>query len=113
MRFVAEHDARATVAFCGTRGVPANYGGFETAVDEISRRFVEHSYESVVFCRGSSEEAPASHEGRRLIYVKGSSVRALDTFVSAFQTGWHLLRHRPCGERGVVTPFQSSVLRTP
>jgi glycosyltransferase involved in cell wall biosynthesis len=94
VRFVAEHDARTTVAFCGTRGVPANYGGFETAVDEISRRFVEHSYKSVVFCRGSSEEAPASHEGRRLIYVKGSSLRALDTFVSAFQTGWHLLRHR-------------------
>lgn len=34
------------------------------------------------------------HEGRELVYVEGSSVRSLDTFVSAFQTGWHLLRNR-------------------
>jgi len=90
----AEPDVK-TVAFCGTRGVPANYGGFETAVDEISRRFVDHSYESVVFCRRSSSGGtPAWHEGRRLVYVEGSTVRALDTFASAVQTGWHLLRHR-------------------
>lgn len=34
------------------------------------------------------------HEGRRLVYVKGSPSRTLDTFVSACQTGVHLLRHR-------------------
>lgn len=87
-------DSKA-VAFCGTRGVPANYGGFETAVDEISRRFVERGYDCVVFSRRSaSEEKLERHEGRRLVYVTGSSVRKLETFVSAFQTGWHLLRHR-------------------
>jgi glycosyltransferase involved in cell wall biosynthesis len=84
-----------TVAFCGTRGVPANYGGFETAVDEISRRLVEKGYDCVVFCRRSSGgEMLECHEGRRLIYVKGSSSRTLDTFVSACQTGWRLLRDR-------------------
>lgn len=83
------------VAFCGTRGVPANYGGFETAVDEISQRFVKNGYDCAVFCRESSSGKMLKyHEGRRLIYVKGSSRRALDTFVSAFQTGWHLLRNR-------------------
>lgn len=83
------------VAFCGTRGVPANYGGFETAVDEISHRFVERGRDCVVFCRTSAGgEILEVHEGRGLTYVTGSSVRALDTFVSAFQTGWHLLRHR-------------------
>lgn len=75
--------------------MPANYGGFETAVDEISRRFVKRGYDCEVFCRESSgRERPERHEGRRLVYVKGSSRRALDTFVSAFQTGWHLLRYR-------------------
>jgi glycosyltransferase involved in cell wall biosynthesis len=84
-----------TVAFCGTRGVPANYGGFETAVDEISQRFVKNGYDCAVFCRESSSGKRLKyHEGRRLVYVKGSSRRALDTFVSAFQTGWHLLRNR-------------------
>ncbi len=88
-------EARATVAFCGTRGLPANYGGFETAVDEISKRFVEGGYECVVFCRESSGgDALKYHEGRKLAYVRGSSRRSLDTFISAFQTGWQLLRHR-------------------
>ena len=83
------------IAFCGTRGVPGNYGGFETAVDEISRRFVERGHDCMVVCRASSTDLmPEHHEGRKLVYVKGSSIRVLDTFMSAFQTGWHLLRHR-------------------
>lgn len=87
--------ASRTVVFCGTRGVPAGYGGFETAVDEISRRFVKNGYDCVVVCRRSSGgEAIETHEGRRLVYVEGSSSAKLDTFVSALETGWHLLRHR-------------------
>lgn len=98
------------IAFCGTRGVPANYGGFETAVDEISRRFVKRGYDCVVFCRASSsKDLPLdSHEGRRLVRVRGSSVRALDTFVSAFQTGWHLLCNRE--EYGHVFWFNNANL---
>lgn len=86
---------RGAVVFCGTRGVPAGYGGFETAVDETSRRFVQNGYDCVVVCRRSSYgDAPEAHEGRRLVYVEGSASAKLDTFVSAFETGWHLLRHR-------------------
>jgi glycosyltransferase involved in cell wall biosynthesis len=84
-----------TIIFCGTRGVPANYGGFETAVDELSRLFVERGYDCAVVCRESSSgRKKKEHQGRRLVYVKGSPVRQLDTLVSAFQTGWHLLRRR-------------------
>ena len=84
-----------TVIFCGTRGIPPNYGGFETAVDELSRRFVQRGYDCAVVCRRlSNDRAGEEYEGRRLVYVRGSSVRKLDTLVSAFQTGWHLLRHR-------------------
>lgn len=94
MRARRESDDRI-IAFCGTRGAPARYGGFETAVDEISRRFVERGYDCEVFCRESSgDKALERHKGRRLIYVRGSTRRSLDTFVSAFQTGRHLLRHR-------------------
>lgn len=86
---------RRPIVFCGTRGVPSRYGGFETAVDEISRRFVERGHDCVIFCRNSSRgKALEYHDGRRLIYVKGSPRRSLDTFFSAFQTGLHLLRHR-------------------
>ena len=84
-----------TVIFCGTRGIPPNYGGFETAVDELSRLFVERGFDCAVVCRRSSDDTTKDeHEGRKLVYVRGSSVRKLDTLVSAFQTGWHLLLHR-------------------
>ncbi len=83
------------VAFCGTRGLPANYGGFETAVDEITRRLVTKGYACDVFCRLSHSSAIVpEHEGRRLIYVRGAHNPRLETFLSAFQTGWYLLRHR-------------------
>jgi glycosyltransferase involved in cell wall biosynthesis len=85
----------AVVAFCGTRGLPARYGGFETAVDEISRRFVERGHDCEIFCRLSSgDRVQERSEDRRLVYVRGSSRRSLETFVSAIQTGLHLLRHR-------------------
>ncbi len=86
----------ARIAFCGTRGLPANYGGFETAVDEISQRFVENGYRCDVFCRaGNSDDPPrSSHRGRNLVYVPGSRRRTLDTFVSSIQTGIYLWRHR-------------------
>ena len=82
------------IAFCGTRGVPANYGGFETAVDEISQRFVSKGYSVEVFCRSShSKNELVRHTGRNLTYVPGSDVPSLETFVSSIQTGWRLLSH--------------------
>lgn len=99
----------AAVAFCGTRGLPANYGGFETAVEEISNRFVRRGLDCVVYCRTKDGTAgPERHEGRRLVYVKGSAVRALDTFVSAVRTGLDLLRHRD--EYGHVFWFNNANL---
>ncbi|RKX28698.1 MAG: glycosyl transferase family 1 [Candidatus Zixiibacteriota bacterium] len=84
------------VAFCGTRGLPANYGGFETAVDEITRRFVDAGIPCDVVCRSSDDEhiLPDVHNGRCLVYVKGSRNRKLDTFMSAIRTGVYLWRNR-------------------
>jgi glycosyltransferase involved in cell wall biosynthesis len=83
------------VAFCGTRGLPAGYGGFETAVDEITQRFVDWGHRCDVFCRrSSSEDELPTHRGRHLIYVKGSRLRTLETFISSIQTGWSLWRRR-------------------
>lgn len=88
-------DKNKTIAFCGTRGLPANYGGFETAVDEITQRFIDEGYECDVFCRASNNsEKVQTHEGRNLIYVKGSNSRKLDTFVSSIQTGLYILKNR-------------------
>jgi glycosyltransferase involved in cell wall biosynthesis len=83
------------IAFCGTRGVPANYGGFETAVDQISRHFISAGYNCRIYCRLSSGyDAVPEHEGRELVYVKGSKHRKLDTFISSIQVARDLWKHR-------------------
>jgi len=85
---------KATVAFCGTRGIPAAYGGFETAVDEISLRLVQEGLDCHVFGRSDIEGESDSVDARRIINVKGSSSRKLDTFVSSINTGKYLFKHR-------------------
>ncbi len=39
------------IALLGTRGIPANYGGFETFAEEISVRLVERGHHVTVYCR--------------------------------------------------------------
>lgn len=88
-------DSDKVIAFCGTRGLPATYGGFETAVDQITRRFVDAGYSCDVFCRTSgTSRRTSSHEKRYLVYVNGSSSSKLDTFVSSIQTGVYLWKNR-------------------
>ncbi|PWB67894.1 glycosyl transferase family 1 [candidate division GN15 bacterium] len=96
LKLLAKRTSVGTIAFCGTRGLPANYGGFETAVDEISRRFVDAGYRCDVFCRTANLDntSRTRHRGRYLIHVRGSRRRSMDTFVSSIQTGMYLLRHR-------------------
>lgn len=59
------------IAMMGTRGVPAAYGGFETAVEEVGRRLTERGHEIVVYCR---EKAP---EGEHYLQMKRVVLPAL------------------------------------
>ncbi|MFB5267902.1 DUF1972 domain-containing protein [Paenibacillus enshidis] len=90
------NQSNVRVAFCGTRGLPANYGGFETAVDEITKSFVKNGIHCAVFCRGDKEQNMnrGTYEGRELVYIKGSKHRKLDTFISSIHTGLYLIKHR-------------------
>lgn len=44
-------DARPCVRILGTHGVPANYGGFETAAENVARYLVAHGWRVVVYCQ--------------------------------------------------------------
>lgn len=44
------------LAIAGSRGIPANYGGFETFVEEISRRLQEKGIEVTVVCQHSKPQ---------------------------------------------------------
>ena len=44
-------DNRPTVRILGTHGVPANYGGFETAAENVARYLVDHGWRAIVYCQ--------------------------------------------------------------
>ena len=68
------------VAFIGTRGVPANYSGFETCVEQVGRRMVERGHEVVVFCRsGHHTDRPAAYLGMELVYLPAVRQKHLET----------------------------------
>jgi glycosyltransferase involved in cell wall biosynthesis len=50
------------IAILGTRGVPANYGGFETFAEELSTRLAARGHEVTVFGRAS--HIPAELNGK-------------------------------------------------
>ncbi len=58
------------VAYVGTMGIPAHYGGFETCVDEVATRLVARGHDVTVYCGyKGSKEALKSYKGVHLKYV--------------------------------------------
>lgn len=66
-----------TIAMIGTRGVPAAYGGFETAVEEIGRRLVDRGHRVVVYSRG--ERGLEEHLGMRRVWLPALQRKQLET----------------------------------
>ena len=83
------------IALLGTRGVPARYGGFETAVEEVGRRLAERGHRVVVYCRtAEGQERPARHLGMHLVHLPAARKRALETLSHSALSVAHLLAHR-------------------
>lgn len=73
------------IALIGTRGVPANYGGFETCVEELGKRLVERGHDVTVYCRDSYyDQKPARYLGMKLIYLPNLKKKSLDTLSHTF-----------------------------
>ncbi|WP_394553146.1 DUF1972 domain-containing protein [Agromyces sp. MMS24-JH15] len=47
----ATRDARPVVRILGTHGVPAAYGGFETAAENVALHLRDHGWRPVVYCQ--------------------------------------------------------------
>jgi glycosyltransferase involved in cell wall biosynthesis len=97
------------IALVGTRGIPANYGGFETFAEELSTRLVERGHEVTVYCRRA--HAGQVYRGVRLQYLPTIRHKYFDTIAHTALSTWHLLRHRPdvalyCnGANAIFTPW--------
>jgi len=62
----------------GTRGVPALYGGFETAVEEIGSRLAERGYEVTVYCRNPGQKI-TQYKGMKLVNLPAIRHRMAET----------------------------------
>jgi glycosyltransferase involved in cell wall biosynthesis len=60
------------IAILGTRGIPANYGGFETFAEHLSTRLVARGHEVTVYCR-------AHYVSPRQLEFQGVRLKVLPT----------------------------------
>lgn len=80
------------IALIGTRGVPANYGGFETCVEELGRRLVERGHSVTVYCRKSYyNERRSDYLGMKLVYLPNLKRKSLDTLSHTLLSVSHAL----------------------
>lgn len=84
----------------GTRGVPARYGGFETAVEEIGRRLVERGHDVTVYGRVAPTDdglGPSDpYLGMRRVTLPAIRRKSLETLSnSALATSRVVTRGRP------------------
>lgn len=68
------------IAMIGTRGVPAQYGGFETCIEEVGSRLAARGHDVIVYCRGvQPAERLDEYLGMRLVHKPAVHKRSLET----------------------------------
>lgn len=78
------------IAMIGTRGVPARYGGFETAVEEIGARLVEAGHDVTVYCR-KEHETVDSYRGMTLVHLPALRLKQTETLSRTFLSAVHVM----------------------
>jgi glycosyltransferase involved in cell wall biosynthesis len=91
---------RHGVAILGTRGVPANYGGFETFAERLALSLVGRDVSTTVYCRRHYATARSPWRGVRLVRLPTIRTKYLDTVVHTLLSALHLVLTR--GPRDVV-----------
>jgi glycosyltransferase involved in cell wall biosynthesis len=80
------------IAILGTRGIPANYGGFETFAEELSVRLAARGHDVTVYCRGRAGRS--TYRGVRLRFLSTIRHKYLDTLAHTLVSTLHLVAHR-------------------
>lgn len=81
------------IALLGTRGIPANYGGFETFAEELSTRLAARGHRVTVYCRARHPEK--TYRGVRLVWLPAVRQKYFETLAHTFLSTLHLLARRP------------------
>jgi glycosyltransferase involved in cell wall biosynthesis len=81
------------IAILGTRGIPASYSGFETAVEQLASRLSARGHEIVVYCRPHVVDRKLTrYKGAALVHLRTVQNKYLDTFVHTFRSSIHAAR---------------------
>ena len=78
------------IAILGTRGIPANYGGFETFAEHLSTRLVARGHDVTVYCRAHYvSPRQIEFQGVRLKVLPTIRHKYFDTVVHTFLSALH------------------------
>jgi glycosyltransferase involved in cell wall biosynthesis len=87
-------EEKLKVAMIGIKAIPARFGGFETAVDEMSRGLVKRGHHVRVYNRSGMSTWPESdYEGVELVTLPSVRSKNFSTIVHAFLATLHVLFH--------------------
>lgn len=83
------------LAILGTRGIPANYGGFETFAEELSVRLAARGHDVTVYGRSNNIEYKGrEYKGVRLVILPTIGTKHLDTVAHTFLSVFHAIPAR-------------------
>ncbi len=88
-----DRQMKMKIAILGTRGIPASYSGFETAVEQLASRLTARGHEVVVYCRPHVVDRKLrSYKGAELVHLRTVQNKYLDTFVHTLFSAVHVAR---------------------
>jgi glycosyltransferase involved in cell wall biosynthesis len=80
------------IAILGTRGIPANYGGFETFAEECAAGLAARGHAVTVYCRSHYvSKSLTQYRGARLVVLPTLKWKYADTVVHGFLSVMHAL----------------------
>jgi glycosyltransferase involved in cell wall biosynthesis len=79
------------VAILGTRGIPANYGGFETFAERLALYLTARGVPVTVYCRRHHATAGREWRGVSLVTLPTVASKYLDTVVHTTLSAFHLV----------------------
>ena len=83
------------LAILGTRGIPANYGGFETFAEELSVRMAARGHDVTVYGRSNNIVYKGrEYKGVKLVILPTIGTKHLDTVVHTFLSVVHAIPQR-------------------
>lgn len=103
------------IAIMGTRGVPASYGGFETAVEEIGKRLAARGEDVTVYCRNPGQTL-TEYEGMHLVNLPAVRHRMAETLShTSLSAARAIIKDKPdaalvlnAGNAPLIKPLQAA-----